>query len=159
MKLLFKQRLFAWLDSYDIYDENQNTVFTVKGVLALKHCFKIYDANSNEVGVIRERVLTFFCPRFDLIIDGAEAGSIVKEFTFFKPKFTMDFRNWQIEGDWLKWNYQIRSPEGAVAVITKQVFNWTDTYAIDIPNPQDALAALMVVIAIDAVKCTQKKSS
>lgn len=24
MKLLFKQRMFSWFDSYDIYDENEN---------------------------------------------------------------------------------------------------------------------------------------
>ena len=30
MKLLFKQRLFTWFDSYDIYDENGNTVYTVE---------------------------------------------------------------------------------------------------------------------------------
>ena len=34
MKLLFKQRFFSWLDSYDIYDEMGNTVYTVKGDLA-----------------------------------------------------------------------------------------------------------------------------
>ena len=28
MKLLFKQRFFSWFDSYDIYDENGNTVLT-----------------------------------------------------------------------------------------------------------------------------------
>ena len=27
MKLLFKQRLFSWFDSYDIYDEAGETVF------------------------------------------------------------------------------------------------------------------------------------
>ena len=30
MKLLFKQRLFSWFDSYDIYDENENTVYVVR---------------------------------------------------------------------------------------------------------------------------------
>ena len=157
MKLLFQQRLFSWFDSYDVYDENQNTVFTVKGVMALKHCFQVCDAGGNEVGMIREKVLTFFRPQFDLVIDGAEAGSIIKEFSFFTPKFTLEFRNWEVQGDWRQWNYQIQSPEGAVAVITKQIFNWTDTYEIDIPDPKHALEALMVVIAIDAVKCTRKK--
>lgn len=28
MRLLFKQRFFSWFDSYDIYDEDGNTVFT-----------------------------------------------------------------------------------------------------------------------------------
>ena len=30
MKLLFKQRLFSWFDSYDIYDEAGNTVYVVE---------------------------------------------------------------------------------------------------------------------------------
>ena len=30
MKLIFKQRIFSWLDSYDIYDDTGNAVYTVK---------------------------------------------------------------------------------------------------------------------------------
>ncbi len=155
MKLLFKERIFSWLDSYDVYDENKNTVFTVKGVLAFKHCFKVYDANGAEIGIIREKILTFLRPRFDLIINGAEAGSIIKEISFLKPRFTLDFHNWRVQGNWLEWNYQIQSPEGEVAVINKRIFSLTDVYEIDVHDPKDALPALMVVIAIDAVKCSQ----
>ena len=43
MKLLFRQRAFSWFDSYDIYDENENTVYVVKGQLSWGHCLKIYD--------------------------------------------------------------------------------------------------------------------
>ena len=42
MKLLFRQRAFSWFDSYDIYDENENTVYVVKGQLSWGHCLKIY---------------------------------------------------------------------------------------------------------------------
>lgn len=34
MRLWFKQRFFSWFDSYDIYDEDGNTVYTVEGQLA-----------------------------------------------------------------------------------------------------------------------------
>ena len=34
MRLLFKQRLFSWFDSYDIYDEDGRTVYTVEGKAA-----------------------------------------------------------------------------------------------------------------------------
>ena len=34
MKLLFKQRVFSWFDSYDIYGEDGETVFTVQGRLS-----------------------------------------------------------------------------------------------------------------------------
>lgn len=40
MQLLFKQRLFSWFDSYDIYDESGNTVYTVKGKLSWGHLLK-----------------------------------------------------------------------------------------------------------------------
>ena len=49
MKLLFKQRLFSWFDSYDIYDEAGNTVYVVKGQFSWGHKLAIYDAYGNEV--------------------------------------------------------------------------------------------------------------
>ena len=50
MKLLFKQRFFSWFDSYDIYNEAGDTVYTVKGQLSWGHCLKIYDATGRELG-------------------------------------------------------------------------------------------------------------
>ena len=39
MKLYFKQRLFSWFDSYDIYDyDTGDVVYTVEGQLAWGHC-------------------------------------------------------------------------------------------------------------------------
>lgn len=49
MKLLFKQRLFSWFDSYDIYDEAGNTAFVVKGELAWGHLLRIYNSCGKEV--------------------------------------------------------------------------------------------------------------
>lgn len=59
MKLLFKQRFFSWLDSYDIYDEEGNTVFTVEGKLGWGHVLHILDRDGRHIGTVRERVLTF----------------------------------------------------------------------------------------------------
>ena len=59
MKMLFKQRLFSWLDSYDIYDEAGNTLFTVKGALSWGHLLRIYDASGNEVGCVKEKIFLF----------------------------------------------------------------------------------------------------
>ena len=56
MKLLFRQRAFSWFDSYDIYDENENTVYVVKGQLSWGHCLKIYDPEEQqELGTVKER--------------------------------------------------------------------------------------------------------
>lgn len=59
MKLLFRQRAFSWFDSYDIYDENENTVYVVKGQLSWGHCLKIYDPEEQqELGTVKEEILT-----------------------------------------------------------------------------------------------------
>ncbi len=50
MKLLFKQRMFSWFDSYNIYYEDGSTAYTVKGQLSLGHCLKIRDAAGHELG-------------------------------------------------------------------------------------------------------------
>jgi len=63
MKLLFKQRAFAWFDSYDIYDENENTVYIVKGQLSWGHCLKIFDASEeNELGTVKEQIFSWWPP-------------------------------------------------------------------------------------------------
>lgn len=156
MKMLFRQRIFSWLDSYDIYDERNNPLFVVKGVPAWKHCLKIVTPDGRELGMVRER-MTFLRPRFDLTVNGADAGSIVKEITFLRPRFTLDFRHWSVEGDWFEWNYRIMRGPAAVAAITKRIWRLSDTYEIDVADPEDALGALMVTLAIDAVKCSQKR--
>ncbi len=155
MKLLFKQRFFSWFDSYDIYDESGDTLYTVKGQLSWGHCMKIYDAQDNEVGMIQERLFTFL-PKFEIYFGDRYMGCISKEFTFFKPAFDIDYNGWHVEGDFWEWDYRIVDSSGhCVATVTKELFNWTDTYTIDVKNPQDALGALMLVLAIDAEKCSR----
>lgn len=155
MKLLFKERMFSWFDSYDVYDEQGNTVFVVKGELSWGHCLRIYDANGNELGSIQEKVLTFL-PKFEMYQGDNYIGCISKEFTFFVPAFDIDYNGWHVEGDFFEWDYQIQDSAGnCLADVSKELFNWTDTYTINVANPQDALCALMVVLAIDAEKCSR----
>lgn len=155
MQLYFKQRVFSWLDRYDIYDEAGNTIYTVEGKFSWGHCLHILDARGEHIGTVQEKVFTFL-PQFELYAGDAYLGCIRKEFTFLKPKFTIDCSDWQVEGEWLEWDYWIESPSaGRVATISKEVFHWADTYVIDVAQPADALGVLMVVLAIDAEKCSR----
>lgn len=155
MKLIFKQRFFSWLDSYDIFDEYGNTLYTVKGEMALGHLLNIYDAGGNKVGCIKEKVLTWL-PKFEMYIGGNYAGCIKKEFSLFKPRFTIDYNGFRVEGDLFEWDYTIINAEGrSIATVSKEVFKFTDTYSINIENSSDALCVLMLVLAIDAEKCSR----
>ena len=71
-------------------------------------------------------------------------------------RFDIDCNGWQVQGSFMEWDYQVTEPCGAlVATVTKELFHWTDTYVIDVVNPADALRALMLVLAIDAEKCSR----
>ena len=155
MKLLFKQRLFSWFDSYDIYDETGNTAFVVKGELAWGHLLRIHNSCGKEVGYIKEKVFTWL-PKFEMYVDSHYVGCISKEFTFIRPRFNIDYNGWNIDGDWLEWDYNIRDCTGRyIACVSKEIWNWTDTYVLDVQDPQDALYVLMLVLAIDAEKCSR----
>lgn len=154
MQLVFKQRMFSWFDSYDIYDEHGQTVFTVEGQLAWGHTLHISDQSGTHVATLKQRLLTFL-PKFEIYLGNLLVGSITKEFTLFKQSFSVDCNGWDVEGSFWEWDYQILSGNQIVATIQKQLLNWTDTYTIEIADERDALMALMVVLAIDAVKCSQ----
>ena len=155
MKLLFKQRVFSWLDSYDIYDENGNAVFSVEGQLSWGHQLRICDHNGRHVGTVKERVISFL-PQFEIYEGDTLIGTIRKEFSFLFPRFTVDCKDWEVQGQIMEWDYEIVDSRGRnVAVVTKELFNWSDTYVMDIADPSDALYVLMVVLAIDAEKCSR----
>lgn len=155
MKLLFKQRFFSWFDSYDIYDETGKVLYTVQGQLAWGHCLKIQNAAGQEVGMVKERVLTFL-PKFELYLGGQYMGCISKEFSFFQPKYNIDCNGWHVDGNFMEWDYTVCGADGGrVATVSKELFHWTDTYVIDVQNPSDGLCVLMLVLAIDAEKCSR----
>lgn len=155
MKLLFKQRFLSWLDSYDIYDESENVVYTVKGQLSWGHKLVIYDAAGREVGMVSQKIFTFL-PKFEIYKGGQYTGCLNREFSFFKPHYNLDYNGWHIDGSIMEWDYQVLDGIGNnIASISKELFKFTDTYVLNINNPQDALDVLMFVLAIDAEKCSR----
>lgn len=155
MKLLFKQRLFSWFDSYDIYNENGETVFTVEGKISWGHKLHILNRRGEHIATVKQVVLTWL-PKFELYEGDRYIGSIKKEFSFLKPRYDIDFNGWRISGDFLEWDYNILNSYGqVVATVSKELFHLTDTYVINTANDNDALLALMVTLAIDAEKCSR----
>lgn len=147
--------MFSWFGSYDIFNEHGETVYTVQGQLAWGHCFKIFDASGRELGTVRQKILTFL-PKYEIYRGESYVGCITKEFIFFKPRFDIDFNGWSVEGSFWEWDYSVCSATGGeIAVVSKEIWNWTDTYSIVVGNPDDALNVLMLVLAIDAEKASR----
>ncbi len=154
MKLLFKQRFFSWFDSYDIYFEDGSVAFRVEGKLAWGHKLHILDRDGNHIATVKEEVITLL-PRFKLFVGDELIGRVRKKFTFFKPSFILDFNGWRVDGNFFEWNYSVCDASGnLVATVDKKLFNLTDTYVIEVADPENSLYALMVTLAIDAAKCS-----
>lgn len=152
MRLLFKQRFFSWFDSYDIYNDAGETIFSVEGQLSWGKMLKIYDASGAHVGTLKQRILTFL-PTYELYLGDQYVGEIRKEFSFFRPSFTVGCNGWHIDGDFFEWDYSIIDGKGSsVATISKEIFNWTDTYVLSVYDPADAVTVLMIALAIDSEK-------
>ena len=155
MKLILKERILTWFDSFNIYDEAGNICYKVKGKLAWGHKLVIYDAAGNELGTVREKIIDLL-PHFNLFKDGQQVGTISKKISLIRPKFKIDFRGWDVTGDWLAWDYSIQDSHGRdVAKLYKKLLRLVDTYVIDIADKDDALDVVMVMLAIEAEKCSQ----
>ena len=81
MRLLIKQRVFSWSDTYDVYDEEGNAKYFIKNeIFSFFHRIHVMDANGKENGLIKQE-FAFFLPRFEIEIGGRPYGSIEKEFS------------------------------------------------------------------------------
>ena len=79
MRLLIKQRVFSWSDTYDVYDEEGNVRYFVRAeVFALGHQIHVYDVAHVEVGMIRQKLFNLL-PVFEIETGGIKRGQIEKQ--------------------------------------------------------------------------------
>ena len=69
----------------------------------------IRDPQGHELGLVKEKIITFL-PKFELYEGGRHIGRISKKLSLFSPKFSIDFNGWQVEGNFLEWDYTIGTP-------------------------------------------------
>ena len=151
MKLILKQKIFSLLDSYDIYNEQDEIEYQVKSVFDFSHHFVVYHQGL-EVGELKQKVLTLL-PAFMIYENGQELCEVKSKLTFWRDRLEIPSLNWMVQGDLFHWDYNIYEAERLVTRISKEWFHFSDVYVIDIQESKDALRVLMVALAIDALHC------
>ncbi len=156
MQLMLKQRIFSLTDSYHVYDERGNIRYDIEDeFLSLGHQLHVYDHNTGqEIGSVHQRLLNLL-PRFEIVIGGHLMGSVSKAFSLFTPRYHVDFMGWDVNGDFMGLDYRALRGGYPVLQISKAIFNWSDTYCLNISDPADEIPALMLALAIDAVNCSK----
>lgn len=156
MKLYIKQKVFSFGDSFTVKDEGGNDCYYVQGeVFTLGKKLHINNIYGEELLSIEQRLFRFM-PQYDLVRNGNTAATIIKEFSFFKPRYVIDGMPFTVEGDFFDHTYEILRDNTPVAQIYKEWFTWGDSYVVDIHDSAvDELIILAIAITIDCVMAAQ----
>ena len=149
MKLLIEQEILTWRDKFTVMDERGTDRYYVKGELfSWGKKLHVTDLSGREVAYVEQQLFTFL-PRYAVYAGGVLIGEVVKEFTFFRPRYTVEGADWDVEGDFCAHDYTVSRRGQVVVDIQKEWFTWGDCYTLDIRNPADEIQALALVLAID----------
>ncbi|MBE6540892.1 MAG: hypothetical protein E7672_00370 [Ruminococcaceae bacterium] len=150
MNLYIKQQIFTWGDKFSIYDANGQEKYFVEGeVFTFGKKLHLYDLNGNELAYIEQQLFTFL-PKYVIYINGEDIAEVVKEFTFFHPEYTVNGLGWSVHGDFFDHDYDVTHGDEIIASVSKEWFTWGDAYEIEFGDGVDEIAALAVVLVIDA---------
>lgn len=156
MKLYINQKVFTYKDKFEIKNALNAVEYTAKGkILALTKRFSIDDKDGKRVAVIRKKIVSIF-PNYKIKIIGDQSYKLKRKFTFFKHKYKVKPLDWELKGDFIAHNYEMKGKEGTIMSINKKWFKWGDTYELDIPNKDNALLGLCIAIAVDAELASDK---
>ena len=153
MKLLIQEKVFTWSDRFSVKDEAGNDRYYVEGELfSWGKKLHVCTPDGREVAYIEQKIFTFK-PRYEVYANGELIGEVVREFTFFRPRYTVESADsgadWDVEGEFWSHDYTVYRDGEAIVSIAKEWFTWGDCYTLDIRDPEDEIQALALVLAID----------
>lgn len=158
-KLYMKQKVFSLSEKFTIKNEAHEDVYFVEGsFMKIPKTFSVYTDSRDVVGIIRKKTFSFL-PRFYLEVDGVQILTIRKEFSFFKPKYTIDATGISVEGNWWEMNFKIHQDGVLIGEVQKEWFTWGDSYVVHIHEASMEKVIVSLVIAIDCVKADGDSSA
>lgn len=149
MKLLIREKVFSWSDRFTVTDEAGDPRYTVEGqFFSWGKKLRVYDIMEREVAYIEQKVMSFM-PRYRVYVGENLIAEVVKEFSFFRPRYSVLGAGWDVEGEFWEHSYTVSKNGRPVVSIDKEWFTWGDCYTLDILDPADEIRALALVLAID----------
>ena len=154
MKLALKQKVFSLKESFTVLNEDGEAIYEVSGkMISLGHKLTVRDMEGQEAAYIHQKLLALV-PKYFIAENGREEAELKGHITLFKPHYTLetDGGKWEIRGDFMAHEYEMKRGKETVATVTKQWFSWGDTYLLEVEDDENVLTALSVMIAIDCVQ-------
>lgn len=160
MKQLYvKQKVFSLSGKFTVKDQQENDVYFVEGsFLQIPKTFSIMNIARDEVALITKKVFSFL-PTFYVEVNGREVLTIKKEFSFFKPRYTIDAAGIEVQGNWWDMDFDLIRHGEVVGRVSKEWFTWGDSYKVQVLNEEMETIVIALVVAIDCVKADEAAAS
>ena len=164
MKLYMKQRVFSWVDKFNIVDEYGATRYYAEGELfSWGKKLHIYSNTGREVAFIRQKLMSWL-PRYFVEINGVTVATVVKELTLFRQSYRVDGLPWRMEGnfwahDYVMYDNVMYDNNLEIMRMRKAWFTWGDSYELEIADPDNALLCLCVALAVDCAVAQSQNSN
>lgn len=158
-QLYIKQKVFSLSGKFTVKDQQERDVYYVEGsFLQIPKTFSIKNVARDEIALITKKVFSFL-PKFFVEVNGKEAVTIKKEFSLFKPRYTINGVGIEVKGNWWDMNFQVVQHGEVVGNVSKKWFTWGDSYEVQIVNEEMEAIIVALVVAIDCVKADQAAAS
>ena len=155
-----KEKFWSLGDEFTIYDESDNETYKVFGkAFSWGDKLSFQDLDGTELAFIDQKLLSWK-PCYKIIIDGEEFAEVIKEWTWFKKKFTLDVpgpNDYEIDGSFWDHEFVFMRGDQEVATVSKEMWSWSDAYGVKIIEGEDQIAILCTCIVIDQVLDDQKR--
>jgi uncharacterized protein YxjI len=156
LNLYLKQKVFSWRDRFNVMNAAGTALYSVEGELfSWGKKLHIYGPDGQEVAFIRQKVMALF-PRFYIEMGGRVVCEIVKEFSFFHPKYRLEGIPWRMDGDFFDHEYTLHDGKYEIMRLSKKWFSWGDSYELNIHDPRNELICLCVALAVDCALAAAK---
>lgn len=158
MEYLIKQKVFSFLQTFNILDANGNDLYVVKHeFFSFPKKMKISNLAKEELASLQKH---FFLNKYDIFVKNEKIGLMRRRFSL-RPKFELSLqeKEYTIIGDFFAHDFKIINKEDQeIAKLSKKIFSWGNTYSIVINDNENQLALLAVMIIID-LSCHSSSSS
>src|SRR5690625_3625950 len=154
-----KQKVFSLSEKFTVKNEQEEDVYFIEGsFMRIPKTFSIMNTVRDEIGIITKKTFSFL-PKFCVEVSGEQVLTIRKEFSFFKPRYTIDDANIEVQGNWWEMEFQIVQQGEVIGVVSKKWFSWGDSYNVQVLDEAAESIVIALVIAIDCVKADQAAAS
>lgn len=149
-----KEKFWSWGDDFSITDRDGHLRYYVDGkAFSWGDRLSFQDADRNELAIINQTLFSFK-PRYQILVNGQVFAEVVKEFSWFNQKFTLDVpgpNDYTIEGSFWQHEFIFERRGRRVARVSKDFWGWTDSYGVEIVEGEDEVSILCACIVIDQV--------